>query len=94
MTRRKGEFNRFKIDSGWPHQVALPASASAGKGYNVIHGFCERLKLSLAPRGHTFRRDDRDWIVYCFADAADAETFHQEFGGERMTPKTRPKWPG
>lgn len=92
MARRKGEMNGQRIDDGWPHQVALPASASTGKGYDVVHGFCKN--LSLAPRGHSFRRDDKDWIVWCFAEGADAEAFHREFGGELMTPKTRPKWPG
>lgn len=92
MSRRKGEMNKLRIDSGWPHQVAIPAYVSMGKGYDVVHGFCKN--LSLCPRGFGFRRGDQDWNVFCFAEAVDAEAFAREFGGELMTPKTRPKWPG
>ncbi len=68
MIRRKGELTCKGIDSGWPHQVALPAPECAGRHYIIKHEFCR--ELSLCPRGHSFRRDDRDYIVFCFADPA------------------------
>ena len=67
-------------------------------GY-LLHGvwdgirlFCEG--LSLCPRTHSFRRDDTDILVFCFADRAHAEQFRERFGGEFINPKSRPKWPG
>jgi hypothetical protein len=50
--------------------------------------------LSLCPRTHSFRRDDTDMLVFCFAQRAHAESFRDRFGGEFIDPKDRPKWPG
>jgi hypothetical protein len=46
---------------------------------------------SFCPRGHSFRRDDRDYVAFCFADAAHAELFRKRFGGEPFDPNVRPK---
>lgn len=87
MVRRKGELSNDGIDGGWPHQVALPADVCTGRSYNVKHDFCRG--LSLCVRGHSFRRDDRDYLVFCFAEAAHAESFRKEFGGEIVDPAKR-----
>jgi hypothetical protein len=87
--RRKGELSPAGIDRGWPHQVALPASASQGCGYRAIHEFCEQ--LSLCPRGHSVAHNGQWFNVYCFADAADAEKFRKQFGGEKFNPAQRGK---
>jgi hypothetical protein len=39
MIRRKGELSPAGIDRGWPHQVALPASATKDGGHKTIHAF-------------------------------------------------------
>jgi hypothetical protein len=91
MSRRKGELSSASIDRGWPHQVALPESRTMGPAYVTVHLFCEG--LSLCQRGHTFHRDDQYWHVFCFAQKADAEKFSERFGGEMMTPTTRPRIP-
>ena len=39
MIYRKGELSPTMIDRGWPHQVALPASACEHGGYKAIHAF-------------------------------------------------------
>ncbi|MGA8610132.1 MAG: hypothetical protein WB760_00155 [Xanthobacteraceae bacterium] len=36
MIYRKGELSPAMIDRGWPHQVALPASASENGGYKCF----------------------------------------------------------
>ena len=92
MVYRKGELSRAMVDSRWPHQVALPAAGCSGASYVSIRQFCR--DLSLCPRGHTFRRNDVDMNVFCFAELAHAQAFQRHFGGEFIAPKDRPKWPG
>jgi hypothetical protein len=86
---RKGELSPAGVDRGWPHQVALPASACENGGYKTIHDFCK--DLSLCPRGHCVRHDGQWFNIYCFAAAADAEKFTARFGGEKFDPRQRGK---
>lgn len=79
MVRRKGELSQRTIDREWPHQVALPAERVRGDGYMTTHFYCEG--LSLCPRHRYFRRDDRDYVVFCFADAAHAQLCRERFDG-------------
>jgi hypothetical protein len=92
MVYRKGELSKSAIDRDWPHQIALPESSCTGKNYTIHHAFCRGLNLSLCQRGRSFRRDDTDFNVFCFAKHEDAITFLQHFGGEMMDPKERPRW--
>jgi hypothetical protein len=87
MIYRKGELSAAMVDRDWPHQVALPASASANGGYQVIHALCK--DLSLCPRGHSVVHEGEWFNVYCFAKLEDAEKFMQRFGGEKFEPKQR-----
>ena len=68
MVYRKGELSKGTMDRQWPHQVALPAARCSGHNYVTIRLFCEC--LSLCPRTHSFRRDDTDMLVFCFAAIA------------------------
>ncbi len=65
MIRRKGELTSKGIDNLWPHQIALRASLTTGRENDVVREFCK--DLSLAPRGHTFFRDDEYVNVWCFS---------------------------
>src|SRR5712671_1666006 len=87
MTRRKGEITPSTIDREWPHQVALPADQVAGKNYSITQNLCRG--LSLCPRGHTVRRDNITYTVFCFADPAHADLFRERFNGERFDPQDR-----
>ena len=94
VVNRKGELSKGTIDRQWPYQIALPAARCGGANYVTIRLFCEDERLSLCVRGHSFRRDDVDMIVFCFAEPTHAEQFQARFGGEFIDPKARPKWPG
>ena len=89
MVRRKGELSSATIDSGWPHQVALPACI--GRNYVLIHDYCR--SLSLCQRGHFFYRGNEGFNVFCFREREHAELFHAHFGGEFIDPRDRPRWP-
>jgi hypothetical protein len=58
MVRRKGELSRARIDSDWPHQIALPIEAAGGRNTIVIH--------------KSYRIDGQEFIVHCFATRRDA----------------------
>ena len=83
MVYRKGELSKSAVDRGWPHQVAFAEA-------KVMQSFC--VGLSLCVRGHWFRCADEDYQVRCFAEREHAELFTARFGGELMTPETRPPW--
>jgi len=85
MGRRKGELAAAAIDRGWSHQVAVPATDCRGSHGRFMDAFC--LDISVCGRHHSVFRDDKWWIVYCFADAEHAEKFRMRFGGERFRPK-------
>lgn len=82
MARRKGELSASQIDRDWPHQVALSATAVLGANYPIIDAFCASESLAVCLRRHRFRRQDADFVVYCFRHAVDAIRFRERFGGE------------
>ena len=86
MTARKGELTKAQLDRDFPHQVAVPAWRCAeSSGGRQIQIFCANLRI--APRHHTVRRNDKDFIVYCFADPQ--QYFQAAFGGETFKPSER-----
>lgn len=88
MSRCKGEITNAAIDRGWAHQVSIDAE-SVRRRFGEIEAFTR--ELTHAPRGHGYRRNNRDQVVCCFADAQHAAQFAVVFDGREMTPSTRPR---
>jgi hypothetical protein len=85
MTLRKGEISTTRLRREWPHHVALSADKVQGdENFDLVHGFADTLS-SAAPRTFSMFRQDRDYVVFCFAKPEDAQTFCDRFGGERLT---------
>ena len=87
MTRRKGQITRAQLRQWWPHHVVLSADKVKGlRNSTTVHDFANA--LSVAPRTYWLRRDDADYVVFCFAKPEDADAFRERFGGEGL-PETR-----
>lgn len=82
------------IDAGWPHQVALPETSYVGRSFPIVRDFIAEKGLSVCERGHGHFRDGTHHHVFCFAEEEHAWRFHARFGGEMMSPDTRPRRPG
>ena len=89
MSQRRGELTAARINRDWPHQVALPAHAVNGDGLPEILAFSA--DLTMCPRWHSFRRDDADYVVFCFAHEPHAVAFCEHFKGECIEQKDQPR---
>lgn len=85
MSKRKGELSPAGINRDWPHQVALPVDSL--KDTHFVHDFCRG--LSLCPRGHSVRRGDVEYRLFCFSELAHANLFRAQFKGEQFNPPDR-----
>src|SRR5258707_725683 len=77
----KGKLSQF-------YHVAIAADKVQGhRNYDVMRGIAGA--FSVAPRTFSMRRDELDFVVFCFAKSADAEAFCEHFGGDRLVPHLR-----
>jgi len=83
MTRRKGEITRGRLHREWPHHAVLSTDKVRGlKNSETVHSAAKA--LSAAPLTHFMRRDDGDYVVFCFVRPEDAQAFCERFNGERL----------
>jgi hypothetical protein len=80
MTSPKDQLPKTRLEREFPHQVAFPAARRAvSRDDRLIQMFCDH--RNVAPRHHTVRRGDKDFVVYCFADPQHAASFRAAFDG-------------
>jgi hypothetical protein len=88
MARRKGEITRSDFQREWPHHVELAAAKVRGlKNGAIVRRFANT--LSVAPLTYSMRRDDSDFVVFCFSKPEDAEAFAERFSGKRLATGSR-----
>jgi len=80
---RKGEITARQIRRQWPYRVELPAEAVRGLTNSAATWGLAK-ELGAAPYPLSAFHDDRDFAVFHFKTAEDAQIFHKRFGGELL----------
>jgi hypothetical protein len=81
VTRRKGERTSRANERDFPNIVELPVPPNGfGAKLDLIHQFHDERGLD-SRQGRGQRRDEQDFVRWCFADRVDAEAFATAFGG-------------
>ena len=84
MMRRKGEITAPMNERDLPHivELAIP-DGGFGRTLDEVEAF-HRLRGIMS---HRQRRDEQEYVRWCFASVIDADDFAQQFGGTRIQPR-------
>ena len=89
MTRRKGELTAEMNERDFPFIVEMPLP---GNGFGIKLHYMYRFhhERGLLHRGGTRqRRDDQEYVRWCFKDEATVKAFRRKFGGSLLKPPDR-----
>jgi hypothetical protein len=89
MTSRKCDMTRNDLDRKWPHHEVIPAEKVRDR-VNTEVIICAAGVLSATPFTYSLRRDDSDFVVFCFGKPKGAEAFAERFGGTSRAPSLLP----
>lgn len=87
MARYKGRASTKAIERDFPHMVEMAVPPGGlGRRLDAMHAF--HAKRGIQSHQGRGRRDaeGRDYVRWCFADAATADAFKAQFGGEIVIP--------
>src|SRR5262249_3500462 len=85
MTRRKSQITAAMNERDFPHMVelALPPGGFLNRSLE-FDAFHYKRTLPIR-RGRGRREGEQFFVRFCFPDAATADAFRDQFGGERVT---------
>ena len=80
MIRTDGQSSRLVLRRENPHQVLVLADSVRGRTFNRVLAFHDQANVRI--KNCTVRKDDKWYLLYCFAERNNATAFHLAFGGE------------
>jgi len=84
MTRRKREITGLANEQDFPHLVELAVPPEGFRGTFLEFDAFHRERRIPVRRGRS-RHEVKQYIRFCFPDAATADAFRNRFGGECLT---------
>ncbi len=89
MPLRNGEVTSRMNERMCPHIVELLVPENGfGDQLSALHSFHANLGIA-HHLGRAIRKNDRDYVHWCFADEQQAKSFHAAFGGEIVKPEIK-----
>jgi hypothetical protein len=85
MSRRKGEITGLLNERDFRHLVELALPSSGFRSQTSEFETFHREHCISVRRGRNRHDAERLFIRFCFPDAATADAFRSQFGGERKT---------
>ena len=80
MTPARGQPSRSVLNQEFPHQVLVLAAIVGGKTLDKIIAFHDQASVPIKSR--SARKDNKWYLLYCFAERRQALAFQLLFGGE------------
>jgi hypothetical protein len=83
MTSRRGEITRSDLQRQWPASRGGPGGKGAAP-QEQRGDICAAGVLSATLLTYSLRRDDSEFVVFCFSKPGHAKAFTERFGGRRL----------